>query len=215
MNEMQNPTYKLAIKFDKAILSSCNDLIHERFSNNSNDIQTIVNRHNFYRQAIMDGKVPGQLMGVDLKYLKWDYRLAEMAQGTADMCEFKQRNLYDPRFRLGLGQNIARSKKVKFISNDANWTAIVEIWFNEYKQYNYKKQSPSDASTSSYTQIVWADTELIGCGFNSHDNPEMNSEYAIEETYICLYGPRGNLIGIYPYALAPQNEEQKVVDYEL
>lgn len=43
--------------------------ITERFGNNPNDIRTIVDRHNFYRQAVVDGKVPGQPSGIDLKYL--------------------------------------------------------------------------------------------------------------------------------------------------
>ncbi|KAI4472033.1 cysteine-rich secretory protein-related [Holotrichia oblita] len=189
---------------------------YEKFDKNGDDIQTIVDRHNFYRQAIVDGKVPGQPRGVGLKYLRWDEQLAEMAQEVADSCEFPRKRLHDSRFRLGPGNNVAYVWKLNFIPNDANWTGAVEIWFNAYKQYHYKKHSPRDVGigTGSYTQIVWADTEFIGCGFNSHNNPEADPEYVIEQTYVCLYGPTGNQLGKYPYKKASKNFEREAYDYD-
>ncbi|KAK9687677.1 Cysteine-rich secretory protein family [Popillia japonica] len=195
---------------------SCEDQgleVYERFGNNPNDIRTIVDRHNFYRQAVVDGKVPGQPSGIDLKYLRWDDKLAEIAQDVADTCNLRSKSLRDGRFPIG--RNIARNWKIQFVPNDANWTAVIEAWFNQYKHYNFNKQRPGPpAAAGSYTQIVWANTEFIGCGFNAHDNPDEDSQYAIHQIYVCLYGPGGNQVGKYPYTKASRNAEREIIDYD-
>jgi hypothetical protein len=41
-----------------------------------------------------------------------------------------------------------------------------------------------------YTQIAWADTYKIGCGFTAHSRSDND-----RRLYVCNYGPGGNYIG--------------------
>jgi len=47
------------------------------------------------------------------------------------------------------------------------------------------------SGTGAYTQVVWADTHLVGCGFTAF--------YGFDgwyyKLYVCNYGPGGNIIG--------------------
>ena len=46
-------------------------------------------------------------------------------------------------------------------------------------------------STGHYTQVVWADTFKVGCGFTAYRAPNgWHNKY-----YVCNYGPAGNIIG--------------------
>ncbi|KRT86192.1 hypothetical protein AMK59_384, partial [Oryctes borbonicus] len=108
-------------------------------------------------------------------------------------------------WRFPLGQNFGRGQKVEYDVNDANWTAIIEYWFNENKKYKFGKIGFDYQTSGHYTQLIWADTEYIGCGFNSHSNGDEESVYEVEEIYVCHYGPRGNLLGRFPYESAPKN----------
>ncbi|GJQ74194.1 hypothetical protein Trydic_g15433 [Trypoxylus dichotomus] len=178
-----------SVKLDKA---TCEELGLEVFERgvSDNDVQIIVDRHNFYRQTVLAGKVPGQPRGTNIKLLKWDDNLAESAQLVADTCIFKHIRVRDERWRFPVGQNLGGGQRSEYVSNSANWTAIIESWFNESKKYKYAKIGLDYQRSGDYTQLIWADTEYVGCGFNSHSNGDEDSDYEVEEMYVCHYGPR-------------------------
>ena len=45
-------------------------------------------------------------------------------------------------------------------------------------------------TTGHYTQVVWADTYKVGCGFSQYKQNDFNMGL-----YVCNYGPGGNVIG--------------------
>jgi hypothetical protein len=47
------------------------------------------------------------------------------------------------------------------------------------------------SGTGHYTQVVWADTYKVGCGFTAFRGS--NGWYS--KLYVCNYGPGGNIIG--------------------
>ncbi|GJQ78730.1 hypothetical protein Trydic_g2764 [Trypoxylus dichotomus] len=171
------------------------------------DVDVIVKEHNRYRQAIMDGKVPGQPRGAGLKYLRWDEKLAETAQEVADRCIFEHFTVVDERWRNKVGQNLYQKEKFLFSEQNYNWTRAIERWFLEHKKYRYGRIGLDYTRTGHYTQMIWAITELIGCGFASYDTDE-DSDYEIVELYVCHYGPSGNRFHRYPYQLAERKHQQ-------
>jgi hypothetical protein len=49
--------------------------------------------------------------------------------------------------------------------------------------------------TGHYSQMIWADTNRVGCGFTSYrDNGTLETNL-----YVCNYGPAGNFIGLPSY----------------
>ena len=47
------------------------------------------------------------------------------------------------------------------------------------------------SGTSTYTQVVWADTYKVGCGFTAF----YGFDGSYKKLYVCNYGPGGNIIG--------------------
>ncbi|KAK9687687.1 Cysteine-rich secretory protein family [Popillia japonica] len=161
----------------------------------------IVNRHNVYRQAIMDGTVRGQPRGINVKFMKWDAALARTAQEIANTCDFKHQVVVDPRWRYKVGQNLFRKEQIFRKSQRGNWTRAVEAWFNEHRLYRYGRINTDYEETGHYTQLVWDKSYLIGCGFASYDNDNEDSFYDVAELYVCHYGPPGNHFWWFPYKL--------------
>ena len=49
-----------------------------------------------------------------------------------------------------------------------------------------------------YTQLVWAETNRVGCGFTSYSTDNRRINY-----YVCNYGPAGNFAGKEVYKMGP------------
>lgn len=124
----------------------------------ANDIKTIVDLHNKYRTK---HHAPN---------LAWNTTLATFAQNWSDRCVFEHsRGAYGEN--LGLGY--------------ANWTTVIDAWYNEVKNYNYSKPG-FGGNTGHFTQVVWKSTTQIGCGVQTCNNRKL---------YTCSYSPYGNIVG--------------------
>ncbi|XP_077292836.1 uncharacterized protein LOC143915889 [Arctopsyche grandis] len=141
----------------------------------------IVDTHNRMRQQIASGRLPGQPKASNMQKIVWDDQLADLAQSYADKMKFKHnKNRSDDRFMVGENLYVSWSTG----SNGAsNWTEPINDWFEEHEYYSYKPLVPNPA-TGHYTQIVWADTLYVGCGYTAFKNQIM-----IHKLYVCNYGP--------------------------
>nr|CAD7575186.1 unnamed protein product [Timema californicum] len=78
---------------------------------------------------------------------------------------------------------------------DSDPVGLVESWFiGEVSNFNNEQVKPGER-ISHYTQLVWADSYLVGCGrvvFEEKDN-------TLVTRLVCNYGPGGNIIGMPLY----------------
>lgn len=154
----------------------------------------IVNRHNELRRKVASGQEtkgnPGpQPAAVSMPDLTWDNELEAVAQRWANQCNYahdKCRNVD----RFAVGQNIAAT----YYSNENNSpvTGMVQSWYDEVAKFNRNgvDKYVFDSATAHYTQVIWANTNKIGCGRIKYRSGNWNAQYLV-----CNYGPAGNYIG--------------------
>jgi hypothetical protein len=130
-----------------------------------------------------------------IEALIWSDELAEVAQAWAD--HLREQGCDMRHSSSGFGENLAW-----FAGNEASAKEVVQAWASEGDCYTYGRFMQSDACDGEcrssggcghYTQVVWRETSLLGCGFAACDT----SFY--QEIWVCNYDPAGNFVGEYPY----------------
>ena len=175
------------------------------------DKTVILDAHNIIRQAVKSGAYSANNLPAaqTMPNLTWDDELATVAQRWADQCidrhHDKCRNV--PRFAVG--QNVASSWKYP-ISTPGDWAAdAVNRWFHDelddFTQTNLI-YTYATGPAGHLTQVIWADTTTIGCGFiaypENHTYPSGTYTF-IRRDYVCNYGPAGNWRNQAIYQAAP------------
>lgn len=118
-----------------------------------------------------------------LEDFTWDEKLVESAQKWANGCKFEH---------SGSGENL-------FATSDPvpkTPTYVVNSWADEVHDYSYGSNSCSGVC-GHYTQIVWRDTERVGCAFAKCPNiANIDWEGFL---WVCHYEYPGNYVGEKPY----------------
>ncbi|XP_055852107.1 cysteine-rich secretory protein LCCL domain-containing 2 [Episyrphus balteatus] len=154
----------------------------------------ILQEHNKLRQLVATGGFPGQPAAENMQEIVWDDELAARAQEWANNCEFR----HDPNRtikRFTMGQNLAVIWSTAPLEpDDGDFPSRINNWFNEVQKYSFGASwSPK---TGHYSQLVWGETNLIGCGYSEYkDRAKYN------KLYVCNYGPGGNVVGYNPYEI--------------
>ncbi|XP_023712757.1 venom allergen 5 [Cryptotermes secundus] len=157
------------------------------------DRQAILEAHNKARQTVALGRVPGQPAASRMLEMVWDEELAAVAQRWADKCTLAHDGARDVS-RFPVGQNIAVTWTTRTNAGAApDFRRQIMGWFNEVRQYGF--YSPFRKGTGHYSQLVWGDTYLVGCGYSHYYDPSRG----YTKLYVCNYGPGGNVIGAQPY----------------
>ncbi len=69
----------------------------------------------------------------------------------------------------------------------------VDSWGNEKQDYDYAtNRCKAGKVCGHYTQVVWADTRQVGCGFAV-------CEDSLDQVWVCQYQPAGNRVGDKPW----------------
>ncbi|XP_045601573.1 venom allergen 5 [Procambarus clarkii] len=176
------------------------------------DKETILDSHNTLRQKVSMGHVRNQPPALNMRALVWDEELATVAQRWADQCmpgHDRARNLA----RFTVGQNVAAAWTYERDEGDTpDFNTQVEAWFNEVNQYGFSKSSVDpfrfNKATGHYTQMVWAETYLVGCGYTYYKDPSLG----YTKIYVCNYAPGGNVIGGSMYKLGFPGQQYCVSD---
>ena len=122
----------------------------------------------------------------------WDFELEAIAQRWADQCQSghdTNRMILDETY---VGQNVAWSWSSGPKSVLDSILDATQSWYDEVHDPGYwsKPDSPfvSAGGAGHYTQVVWADTEYLGCGMvYKGDEGE-----GYEVTTVCNYAVGGN-----------------------
>lgn len=140
-----------------------------------------------------------------LEDLQWSDDLAAFAQ---DWAETLTEDCGVSRHRMpnDYGENIAlrgsRGVNTMFTGVEAS-----EIWVSEIDCWTYGNLDTTDSCNNQcinalmsngcghYTQVVWRDTERVGCGYATCDT----SDNIFVEIWVCNYDPPGNYVGEAPY----------------
>ncbi|XP_068652729.1 pathogenesis-related protein 1C-like [Aristolochia californica] len=140
--------------------------------NKTEMIQQFLDGHNNARKAV--GVPP----------LVWEPLLATYARVYSNQRRHDCRLVHSSA--LVFGENI-------FWGQGRRWTAkdAVNAWVAEKQYYHHKSNSCSGPDCSHYTQIVWRNTERVGCAKIICDSGD--------SFITCEYYPPGNYIGDRPY----------------
>jgi hypothetical protein len=145
----------------------------------------------------------------NMRQVYWSDEIAKKAQEWANKCtgghsskEFRTlsrfsvgENLYSEWSPSGVPKTVAKS---------------VVAWYGEIKDYvsqSLDVENFQDSKTSAvvghFTQLVWAESYLMGCGFSVYMENGMKKNF-----YVCQYGPQGNYMG-RPMYLAGKDKSDK------
>lgn len=161
----------------------------------------IVMTHNKLRNEIATGTNP---IGPRLPYasnmvqMYYSDSIGAKAQEWANKCTFrhsKQSFRKQPQFKTG--ENLYRSTWFRG-KPEKNWQKVIESWFSEIKDFAGKSVvsfSPNGPTTGHFTQIIWANSYFVGCGFASYSS----SPGSVTHLHVCQYGPVGNILGFEIY----------------
>ncbi|XP_045483756.1 venom allergen 5-like [Harmonia axyridis] len=157
----------------------------------------ILDVHNRMRQAVALGQIDGQPPASNMIEMKWDNELAAKAQQWAVSCSASRHDAYRHIDRFLVGQNTATTWTTKtptdYYELESDFPGAIHKWFDEVRKFRFGKQSHPGAG--HYAQMIWANTNLIGCGYSFYHSPERG----FTKYYVCNYGPSGNVDGESPY----------------
>lgn len=138
------------------------------------EFQGILAAHNKWRQQV---NVPA---------LSWSSSAASIAQAWANNLQSRGCVMEHNPNRGNYGENIYWS--FGFSPTPAN---VVDSWGEEIKDYDYATNTCQAGKVCGhYTQVVWRDTQEVGCGKASCND---------EQVWVCNYSPPGNWVGQKPY----------------
>lgn len=138
----------------------------------------ILNSHNEYRRN--EG-------GCQINKLEYDMELENQAKKWAQGCVFKHEMVE------GRGENLAWST---FKHPESQLvTDAAQAWFDEKKDYRPGQRGCQ--RSCHYTQMVWYDTQKVGC--YSNWCPYLQGAAPNSWYFVCFYTPMGNWVGKEPY----------------
>ncbi|KAH6932423.1 hypothetical protein HPB50_005647 [Hyalomma asiaticum] len=168
----------------------------------------ILKTHNQYRSMVAMGKLASFSTATNMRELLWDDEVASVAQAKADQCtnargkldHDKAADRFTTKFK-SVGQNLAfRRSSASFKGPD--WPGQIKAWFDEY--YHYPPEAvksfhpPGGEPTGHFTQVVWATTGYVGCGYVDYTVAGVK-EMPYMQLYVCNYASAGNVLTLPVY----------------
>jgi uncharacterized protein YkwD len=117
--------------------------------------------------------------------LIWSNELAEYASEWALQLAEEDNGIHHRDFDA-YGENISW-----FSAAPDDYAKGVSLWNDEKKYYKYKAIGNDWAKTGHYTQVIWKNTQRVGCGC------ALGASGAL--FFVCNYDPPGNYSGQKPY----------------
>ena len=181
----------------QGISDKCGKIIHTGLAEELH--RAYVVEHNKLRSKIAQGRIPGQPPAANMRQLLWNTELENIAQRWAEQCKYAtkhdaNRNKLDNTLvgQCNWGWISITNESAKEVQKIALRAA--KDWFNGVKVFKPENIEPYkyQHGTGHYSQVVWADTSEIGCGFAYfHEKDKDFTNY----TLVCNYAIGGNVIG--------------------
>ncbi|XP_058804919.1 cysteine-rich secretory protein 2-like [Phymastichus coffea] len=160
----------------------------------------IVLYHNFFRSRV-------EPPAANMLVMKWHAGAEKAAQRWAEACyaltHDNATGLHTDDFGT-CGQNI-------FISTaQVPWFFAIKTWFGEDRLFKYGGSGNELSKIGHYTQMVWASSHLVGCGWAECDG-KRGPRGIPYFSYVCNYCPAGNREDLLstPYAAGESCSECK------
>lgn len=158
------------------------------------DAEVALQSHNLVRQQVNDGVLPGQPAASPvIPLLSWDQNLADRATAYAGQCIWAHSD-----DRVNEGENLAYSTGLSFSIDQA-----VGLWADEYVGYDFASGACSVDACGHYTQLVWHNTMLVGCGdavCAPMRAPSGTILASRARYHVCRYATAGNIGRERPYS---------------
>lgn len=159
--------------------------------------QALVAKHNEYRSMVASGDLATFAKASNMKTLKWEDALEKTAQATADKCDGKTRektaSALDTGSFTGVHQNIGEDQLDGTSPDVGKFVdSIVGKWYDgsaSFKPADLESYTATtDDAGENFAQLVWADTESVGCGFK-HYKSKANPTNPPMAILACNYYP--------------------------
>jgi len=184
--------------------SSCDTIFSKISAKGKN---AIVEKHNRLRRKVAKGQEKGQPPAANMKRMVWSEELAVIAQRWADQCTFSHDAVRYKLDNTSVGQNMAlrwSSKYEKKNDVEDELPNFVQRWYDEVKDFDSNNIDPFKFTwhpvIGHYTQVVWADSEEIGCGSTYYKDDSNNM---FTNLLVCNYGTAGNIRNAAMYGKGP------------
>lgn len=138
-----------------------------------------------------------------MRALKWDTAMETMVQNFINTCP----NGHGPPDGLQQYRNNGGNPAYWWLGQNMGWgygsmeSVIWDGWVGERANYTYgvfPNTCKAGAICGHYTQVIWSETEVIGCAKNTVSCPSWGNKY-----YVCNYGLGGNIVGVPTYQVSP------------
>jgi len=163
-------------------------------------IKKIVTMHNKLRAKVANGEgkaIDGMLPSAsDMYQIYWDEQIARNAQKWANNCKYKESpDEYRKKGDMVLGENVFRTLTTDTVVNLdlMDWDAATNDWYSQIGKYPkilVDKINFDGPPISSFSQLIWSKSYLIGCGYCGYV-----ADGQLTKIYVCQYGPKGNNTG--------------------
>lgn len=149
----------------------------------------ILQLHNNYRLSVSNGSFNTSFSnGSNIIEMTWDSELESKAQAFAETCPdaFNFRNRSSNSYIL-VGEMIEFT-----LQKTLSIPTILKKWFDSSQAFNpaYIPNFRFNFAYSGFTQMVWAETSRVGCGYASY-----KIGFTDYTTLVCNYYTPGNSVG--------------------
>jgi hypothetical protein len=156
-----------------------------------NDKAKIVDKHNNYRNQIASKSNTMEagifdVFATNMMQMYWNEDLTDKAQQIVDQCLGGHSTINERKFgSLTVGENLLKRTAL----SEQKWDEVIDAWFSEilhFRNKNIQAYVAGDARSENFSQMIWANSYMIGCGYALCSG---------QSSYLCLYGPTGNIAG--------------------